>query len=276
MTDIRSTFGTYSLTGSKKFFYQLCRKLGKGWLDQRLIFFFRKLVLVNITTPIIDAETAGFKIRYYPADNVSDRFFLFMPQFFDVKELEFMKQTLTPDSTFIDIGGNFGIYSLFASKYVTKGRILTFEPHPDMVKRLTYNIRINKLTDRICIKDFGIADEQKTFNLSINPANLGGNSIVLTNEDKTDYIKQQIPVPCRPLLDVLKEENIQRIDLMKIDIEEAEHLALLPFFENSPMSLFPKNIIIESDDKIRLQNYGYEKLFSTKSHNTIYSLTSHG
>lgn len=276
MTDDNSPFGKYSLKGTKKILYNICRTLGKGWLNQRFALILRKAVLYDNTTPIIDAYTEGFRIRYYPYDNLSDRFFLFMPQFFDVMERQFLEMTLSPESTFIDIGGNSGFYSLFAANIIRDGKILSFEPHPEVVKRLTYTIDINNLSELISIKNIGVADENKMFHLSVNPTNLGGSSIVLSHKDKPDYLKRTFQVPCRPLLHVLQEEGIEEIDLLKIDIEGAEHLALTPFFEKSPKSLFPKNIIIESDDRINLLKYGYEKCFTTKNHNSIYCIKTYG
>lgn len=271
MTDSTSPFGTYSLKGFQAFLHRICLKLGRRWVDQRLALALRKVVLTRLSAPIVDACTAGFRIRYYPLDNVSDRLLLFLPQVFDLRELDFMKNHLRADSTFVDIGANAGFYTLFASQYIKTGKILAFEPHPEMAARCLYNVSINRL-HQVKVKAYGVADQEKTFSMSVNPTNLGGNSIVLNYQDKPDYLPETIDIPCRPLLNALQEENIQGIDLLKIDIEEAEHLALLPFFQTSPKTLFPKNIIIESDDKIDLTGFGYKKLFSTKSHNSIYTL----
>jgi len=76
-------------------------------------------------------------------------------------------------------------------------------------------------------------------------------------------------IKCRPLLDVLNEQNIQQIHLLKIDIENAEPLALNPFFEKAPKELFPKMIFIESDHKINLKRLGYRIIAKTNSNNSI-------
>ncbi|MDA7854954.1 FkbM family methyltransferase, partial [Cyclobacteriaceae bacterium] len=81
-----------------------------------------------------------------------------------------------------------------------------------------------------------------------------------------------VMVKCRPLLDVLKENEITKIDLLKIDIEEAEPLALNPFFQNAPRALFPKIIFIESEDNIDLIKLGYKFIKRTRAQNSIYVL----
>lgn len=269
-------FGTYFLHGDYSTLHRLCVSLQSGWFSLRLAFVLRKLVLFLLRREVIDACIEDFKVRFYPRDNVTDRSFLFMPNSFDRPERTFLSQVLTANSIFLDIGANSGLYSLFASRHITSGRILAFEPHPTMAKRLEYNVHINELQDLIQVFKYGIADQEKTYSLSINPSNLGGNSIALSHRDKADYQKATVDVLCRPLLSVLKDNKIKKIDLLKIDIEEAEHMALIPFFEKGPHYLYPRHIIIESDDKIDLCAYGYKKMLSTKSNNTIYTLADHG
>ena len=49
----------------------------------------------------------------------------------------------------------------------------------------------------------------------------------------------------RPLLEVLIQESITRIDALKIDVEGAEERILIPFFNEAEKSLWPKLLIIE-------------------------------
>ncbi|MDD4150776.1 MAG: FkbM family methyltransferase [Bacteroidales bacterium] len=71
---------------------------------------------------------------------------------------------------------------------------------------------------------------------------------------------------------MIREQNIQQIDLLKIDIENAEPLALNPFFEKAPRKLFPKMIFIESDSDINFADIGYKLIAKTRSNNSIYRL----
>jgi FkbM family methyltransferase len=267
-----SPFGSYRLKGFNNTLQSLAIKLPPTWLGQRFAYIFRKIALKGYTEDTIDAEIDGLKLRLYPFDNLTDRHFLFLPQFFDREEQKFMSKVLSADSTFIDIGGNSGLYSFFAAKKIKHGKILTFEPHPIMSKRLAANISFNSFSHVIKLKDYGIADENKSFEMSINPSNMGGNSIALTHDDKPEYLEEKITIKCRPLLSVLQEEKIKSIDLLKIDIEEAEHLALLPFFETAPKEMYPAHVIIESDDKIDFEKYGYQCMSKTRSHNSLYKL----
>ncbi|MDH5474595.1 MAG: FkbM family methyltransferase [Cyclobacteriaceae bacterium] len=259
-------YGQYQFRGMKKKLFKLAQKLPKSSLGFKTSLILRKLALQN-RVKIVDETQFGLKLRLYPLDNLGDRFLLFLPKFFEYEEFLLMSTYLKPDSTFIDIGGNMGIYSLMAAKYISeKGRILSFEPNPTMIRRFEYNIELNNFSRLIELHKIGIADKNSTFNLGLTNKNLGGSSIV------QDYGEGNISIKCRPLLDVLKEQNITKIDLLKIDIEKAEPLALNPFFENSPRELYPKMIIIESDEGIDLKKLGYKFIAKHRTHNSIYTL----
>jgi len=259
-------YGYYMFRGVKKILFNLAQKLPKNALGFKVSLILRKLTLQN-RTKIVDETQFGLKLRLYPLDNLGDRFLLFMPKFFEYDEFKLMSTYLKPDSTFIDIGGNMGIYSLTAAKYINEtGRILSFEPNPTMIERFKFNIDINNLHQLIELYQIGIADKESTFNLGLSNKNLGGASIV------QDYGEGNVTVKCRPLLDILIEQNIKKIDLLKIDIEKAEPLALNPFFKNAPKELYPKMIIIESDEDIDLKNLGYKFIAKHRTHNSIYRL----
>ena len=257
-------YGYYELRGIKKMLFNLAQKLPKNTFGFKAALVLRKLVLQNrIAT--IDEIQFGLKLRLYPLDNLGDRLLLFMPKFSHPEEFMFMSEYLKPDSTFIDIGANAGIFSLTAAKYIKTGRILSFEPNPTLLERLKFNSEINGFDHVIEPYQFGIADKESSFRLSQNSKNLGGASIV---NDSGEY---HITICCRPLLAVLKEQNIEHIDILKIDIENAEPLALNPFFKKAPRGLFPKMIIIESVEGINFAKLGY-KLIARRESNSIYRL----
>jgi hypothetical protein len=54
-----------------------------------------------------------------------------------------------------------------------------------------------------------------------------------------------IRLPMRKLLGLVEEHGFERIDALKADIEGAEDLALIPFIEEAPRTLWPKLIILE-------------------------------
>lgn len=269
MTDLKTEkYGTYFFKGIPKQLMKLAWLLPNNWLGVRLALILRKLSLQN-RIHLVDAHPLGFKARLYPLDNLGDRLVLFLPWYFEWEEFALMDQYLKPDSIFLDIGGNSGFYSLWASRLVEKGRgrIVTFEPNPVMFERLLFNARQNELEDFIEAQPIGLADKDTSFYLSLNPTNLGGASLI------NEYGQGGVEVQCRPLLDVAKDLEIERIDFIKIDIEGAEPLVLNPFFENAPKQMFPKFVLIESAGEITFERYGYKIIRRTKN-NTLFGLSS--
>jgi len=261
----KETFGHYSLKGYRKVLLNFAQGLSTSYWSQRLGFTLRKLVLLN-TLKVIDGEAFGIKARFYPLDNLADRLFLFLPKIFETYEFIFLKNHLTPDSVFIDIGANSGFYSLIASKIIdNRGKILAFEPNPVMIERLRMNISINGKDDIIEVMPFGLADRETEFELALEPRNLGGSTITATNRE------HKVKIKCVPLFDAIKDK-VSRIDFLKIDIEGADALVMNAFFKTAPASLYPRFIIIETDENIDMKSLGYKSIARTRAHNTIYQL----
>jgi FkbM family methyltransferase len=258
-------FGHHYLKGYRKKFLSLAQGLSTSYWSQRLGFVLRKLVLLN-TLKVIDGEAFGIKARFYPLDNLADRLFLFLPKIFETDEFIFLKKHLTPESVFIDIGANSGFYSLVAAQVInSQGKIIAFEPNPVMIARLRMNISLNGKDGIIEVMPFGLADRITEFDLALDPTNLGGSTIMKT---KREHI---VKIKCMPLLDALKGK-VDRIDFLKIDIEGADILVMNAFFKSAPASLYPKFIIIETDEGLDLESLGYKAIAKTKAHNTIYKL----
>ena len=80
----------------------------------------------------------------------------------------------------------------------------------------------------------------------------------------------------RPLLALVQEHGFERIDALKIDIEGAEDLALLPFFEQAARALWPRLVFIENNigewrrDCIgELVNLGYQRQFVSSGNEAL-------
>ena len=240
-------YGYFTLKGWKKQLIRLTSSMPVNFFGRKLALILRKIVIKSLPKyqDCIDAQINGINMRVYLKDNVSERKFLFMPQFFDPYERDFIKQHLKNDGIFLDIGANAGIYSLTAAKIINNsGHIYAIEPHPTMRARLQYNVKINGFDKKIKILNYAITDKMGEISLIIDDSNMGGNSLTQKRGSKS------IKVNGTTLLELLKQEKISKINIMKIDIEGAEDKALIPFFQNAHKNLYPKYIIMEnSKDK---------------------------
>lgn len=246
-------FGTFRLDPWRQRLLDLAQSRKPGWLGRRLALLARRAVLRGRREPV-DATVDGLRMRVHVTDNVSERKFLFMPQFCDVAERDYLVRHLAPDGVFLDIGANAGIYSLTAARALAgmggRGYVLAVEANPTMQARLSYNIALNGFQVHFRLAPVALSDHvgEVTFNLS--PDNLGESSLAATGGEA-------IRVPCQTLQGLLAEHGVSRVDGMKIDVEGMEDVILMPFFEAAPASLFPRFIVIEnSADRWRGDLFG--------------------
>lgn len=239
-------------------------------LLQRLFAPIVRKIVINFSDLPIDIQAGKLKLRCQFSDNYSEKKYVFTPWRYDVQELQALKDALPDDGVFLDIGANVGLYTLTAAQVMgRRGRILAFEPNVNTLQRLNYNLQANHRADggpSIEVLNIGIADENAERLLQIDNKNLGACSIA-----DTDKAGEKTTIRCKLLLDVLREQKVPKIDVLKIDIEGAEDIALTPFIESADEALFPRLIIIEnSDDRWSVDLFGmlaekgYRRILKTR------------
>jgi FkbM family methyltransferase len=115
-----------------------------------------------------------------------------------------------PGATVLDAGANVG---LFALRHARGGaRVLAFEPNPDTFRRLRRNIRANGLVERIAAFPCALGAERGAARLL--PAPSSPMSRVAADECGA--------IEMRTLDDVISDERLERVDLLKVDVEGAE------------------------------------------------------
>jgi len=240
INDTQKAFGIYALKGYQNKLLLRAQTIPVSWMGRRIALLLRKVVMFS-KPPIIDAVVDGLKLRIYTQDNVSERKFLFMPQFFDSYERSLLKEMLHSGDIFVDVGANAGIYSMTAAVLVgDTGKVLSIEPNSVALERLNFNAALNGFSERIITEQSCVSDEKGVFNLTLDDKNLGGSSLVATRSVK------KISVQCYKLLSLIEKHELPRIDALKIDIEGAEDKALIPFFAKAHTSLYPKLLILEN------------------------------
>lgn len=96
---------------------------------------------------------------------------------FEVNEVQFVKNNIKDGDVFIDIGSNFGFYSVFVGKNFPNCIIHSFEPLPETFNIFKKNIKHNRLEGRsITINNCGLADKKGVLYFTNNK--YAGNHIV--------------------------------------------------------------------------------------------------
>jgi FkbM family methyltransferase len=263
-----SLFGRYRPGGALAHLLGLTRGASLSWAGKRSAFFLRSLAVKVLGGRPLDVETFGARMRLYPYNNVCEKRILFTPQYFDAAERELLQSRMRQDFVFLDIGANIGGYSLFVAACAGgRARILAIEPQPEIFERLVYNIRQNPFATIKAI-DCAVADRDTEITLFIDPDNRGETSMRIINGDRDG---SEIRVPAKALSSIVTEENFERIDAMKLDVEGAEDLILEPFFRQVGKALWPRLLLIEfipqrwtMDLPAFLTEIGYEPILRTK------------
>ncbi len=128
---------------------------------------------------------------------------------------------LPVSGTFFDVGAHAGYFSLLASAHVgLSGRVFAIEPNPKTFATLERHLALNRVANVRALM-CGLADKPGSLTLHAPPSQIDYNATVLPRADWT-----RVDVPARTLDDCVREWAIDRIDLMKIDVEGAEPLVL--------------------------------------------------
>ena len=237
--DNSSSFGQYEPNFIVKIIIYITRNIGTNWFSKRLIFLFRKIAIL-LSRDCIDTDLFGTKLRLYTKGNVSEKRALFSPQIFEKDERDFIKSRCQDNSVFIDIGSNIGLYSFSVGsvyKEFKNTKIYSIEPHPSLFQRLKYNALQNKDIP-IYPREIALMDKSGEFKLDTPDENLGQGKISDSGKHK---------VIAKNLIDFIKDEKINNISAMKIDVEGNEESVIIPFIENTNKKLLPLIIIIENN-----------------------------
>lgn len=132
----------------------------------------------------------------------------------------FLQQQLAKGDYFLDLGANIGYFTCLAASLVGEsGKVMAFEPFAENVKFLHLNQNVNQF-DQIEIFPMAVADDNKLCLFD----NSGSNGFIRDMSDRVSRVVASTPVYSTKLDDALKA--VPRIDMIKIDTEGAEFLAL--------------------------------------------------
>jgi FkbM family methyltransferase len=132
-----------------------------------------------------------------------------------------MEKYLKPESVFVDIGGNVGLFSILArKKYGCE--VVVFEPSPREVAALRKNAALNGVELNICNVALGQSDGE----LLLQMEDAGNHTMNRVVQDAS-WATNTIRCPVRRLDEMLSPEQLRRVSLVKIDVEGFEMDVLL-------------------------------------------------
>jgi FkbM family methyltransferase len=188
---------------------------------------------------LYDRIVWGIKLRLSARGNLTEQRWLTMPDFHDRPERIALAKALTSNSVFLDVGANAGFYTFWALSLKHLGlKVLAVEPTPVMLSRLRHNLAQNQLADSVTLFPCAVTPEPCEVTIEQHAENIGQSSVSTEGG-------HGLKVMGRPLLDLLNEAGVSKVDAMKIDIEGFEVPVLTAFFATAPKHLWPQLIVGE-------------------------------
>ncbi len=195
--------------------------------------------------PVTTKWHRGMKLNHHLAGDIS--FCTYVDGRYEPNEMCAIADVLRPGMCFVDVGANEGIFTLLGAAMVgPSGAVHAFEPSPRERGRLTSNLELNGLTN-VRVHPVALGSTPRTASLSISDQEhpghntLGGFGYPETSE------AYSVEVAVRTLDQVVEREGLDRVDVMKIDVEGSE-TAVLQGAEET-LRKFRPVIIVEAQEK---------------------------
>jgi FkbM family methyltransferase len=119
----------------------------------------------------------------------------------------------------IDIGAHIGRYTITSSKQIgNTGKVVAIEADPDNFELLKRNIALNNLTNVLPL-NYAVFSTRTRIKLYEQSASAKYNSVMLTRAAKA---KNYVEVNADTLDSILKQNGINQVNWIKIDVEGAE------------------------------------------------------
>ena len=184
---------------------------------------------VPVGNDLLLTKVLGRFLMYLEASDMSVTPHLIADGYWEKPITEAFVSRLKPGLTVVDIGANYGYYTLLAASHVgwdgrsmSGGHVYAFEPNPRTFEILAKNLEVNGVSSIVKAFPQAALDTRKSLPLH-TPEKFNGDASLLVpvgHEARNHGPQQQTQIEAVPLDEVIHE----RLDLMKIDAEGSEPL----------------------------------------------------
>ncbi|CAM3598426.1 FkbM family methyltransferase [Brevibacillus invocatus] len=174
--------------------------------------------------------------------------------YYEAYVMNLLRRVVAPDAVCLDIGANLGTISLAFSHLAKKGKVYAFEPSNVNYGYLVQTIADNSIRNIEPLK-LGVFDRNGTISFR-EVAHGGGWSFIDTKQtDSTDSSSQ---ITCVRLDDWVITSALERIDIIKVDVEGSEMEVLQGGAET--FRRFDPDLVIEFNLDSMVNNFGKNPL----------------
>jgi FkbM family methyltransferase len=244
----------------------MAKFMAAGFTQQSVPKFLKKAIL-GITRPthvkLTTVDYFGARFSVFKNDDIGWR--LRWRLGFEKNEIRWLLSFLNPEDLFVDVGANFGLYTILAAKALPQGRVVAFEPAPLVGSLLRLNVLLNNLRN-VTLRAEALSDGvgQAKFSVAVDSgfSSLRGTERKVTSDILTVDVTS---------LDVELATMGRAPAVIKIDAEGAEFLIIRGATSTlTDEKKRPRALLVEcNDDNLRgydssraqlvqlLTSYGY-------------------
>lgn len=190
-------------------------------------------------------------------DWIQKQIFYFGRYEIEKQETLFWQNLIENGNYVFDVGANIGYYTLqTAARIGDSGKVFAFEPVSITFKKLTDNISLNKFSN-ITAVNVAISNSPGEIELFVADEKSTGSSSVAMH---VNFSGKKEKVKSIVLDDFIVEQNIQKLDFIKIDVEGCEPF-VIEGLRKSMETLKPIILIEVLDERLNTINSSKEQLY---------------
>ena len=219
---------------------------------------FRRAIWRLFPKPFTVSWLDGLHLTLYPGNETSRS--IFVTGRYEPNEFCLLSKILKPAMTFVDVGANTGLYTLYAARRVgADGSVLAIEPSTREMGVLKRNVEINALNN-VRVRQLALSDHASEVELLVaRVQNSGHNTLGAFGYNTPLDHREKTRTEC--LDAIVQAEGLSRVDVIKMDIEGAE-LSALHGALNTLRRDHPLLLLELADRLLRHQNASSAELLS--------------
>jgi FkbM family methyltransferase len=181
------------------------------------------LVRRVLAEPVVFTDRFDLRYLLFPSDAVYESFL--NDGYYERAEQTFCAGYVEPGMTVFDVGASHGYYTLLFAKTAGPDHVHAFEPEQRNFARLRMNLELNGF-ESLHASRLAVVDRPRDVDLNVFPPELygwhtlGTPSMEVDGKPATPVAQQRIRGVT--LDDYSSEHGVERIDLLKLDVEGAE------------------------------------------------------
>ncbi len=168
----------------------------------------------------IPLKSTSFKMTHYGFQLENELFWSGLENGWEKESIKIWTKLCVKGKVILDVGANTGVYALMTRALNSDAKIYAFEPVNRVFEKLESNVKLNNFS----ISNFEVALSNKTGEAIIYDQPTEHVYSVAVNVDISNTGLETIPTKIKTLRldDLIKNENLTQIDLIKLDVETHE------------------------------------------------------